>query len=64
MTLTLSKQFGRAMKRAKRENAKLDSLSGVSLWLVSKRHDKTCSQISELTKRVKALKARRALLGA
>lgn len=64
MTLTLSKQFGRAMARVKRENARMEKQSGVSLWLTSKRHDATCQKISELTKRVKALKAKRALLGA
>ena len=60
MTLPLTLQFGRAMKRVKRENKMIDNChSAVGLWQLSKRHDETREKISLLTKKVKAFKAKK-----
>lgn len=60
MTLKLSTQFSRAMKRAKNESKHLANDFGVNVWITARRHEKTCEKIGDLSKRVKALKARRA----
>lgn len=60
MTLKLSTQFSRAMKRARDESRKLSDDFGVGVWITARRHEKTCEKIGDLSKRVKALKARRA----
>lgn len=64
MTLPLTKQYGRAMARAKKENAWIEKRFGVALYLTAKRHDETCAKISELTKKVKELKKKRAAMTA
>lgn len=60
MTLKLSVQFARAMKRAKTENERMaredDPLKG---WRIHRQKIETTAKIVELTKKVKALKARR-----
>ena len=61
MTLTLAKQFSNAMRRAKNENARMaatdDPLKG---WKIHRQKMATTEKIVELTRKVKALKARRA----
>ena len=60
MTLKLSTQFGRVMKRIKKENARIEDLENpMRSWRAHRAKIETCSKLSELTKRVKALKARR-----
>ena len=65
MTLKLSVQFARAMKRAKRENARMaatdDPLKG---WKIHRQKIETTAKISELTKKVKELKKKRAAMTA
>ena len=60
MTLKLSVQFTRAMKRAKNERKHLANDFGVDVWITALRHEKTCEKVSALTRKVKALKAKRA----
>lgn len=63
MTLTLAKQFSNAMKRAKNENARMaredDPLKG---WRIHRQKIETTAKIVALTRKVKALKARRAVV--
>lgn len=60
MTLKLSTQFSRAMKRAKNESKKISNDFSVGVWITARRHEKTCEKVSALTRKVKALKAKRA----
>ena len=60
MTLKLSVQFSRAMQRAKNESKHLANDFGTNIWITARKHEKTCAKIADLSKRVKALKAKRA----
>lgn len=61
MTLKLSKQFSNAMKRIRNENARIDDLENpMRSWRAHRSKIATCEKLSILTKKVKALKAKRA----